>query len=295
MISATSVQNGIILDSSDAGDELAVDLENTAYALDSTTIDLCLSMFPWARFRARKAAVKLHTLLDLRGSIPSFIHFTEGKVHDVNAMDHILFEPGAFYVMDRGYLDFARLRRITGALAFFVIRAKANLKFRRRYSHSTNGIPNILCDQTIVLTGADARRSYPEVMRRIRYFDIETQKELVFLTNSFDLPASSIAALYRCRWQIELFFKWIKQHLRIKAFYGTSENAVKTQVWIAISVYVLIAIIRKRLQLAPSLCTILQILSVNAFQKVPLCELLTTQLDTDLDILDSNQLVFSNL
>lgn len=278
-----------------AGDELAVDLENTAYALDSTTIDLCLSMFPWARFRERKAAIKLHTLLDLRGSIPSFIHFTEGKVHDVNAMDHILFEPGAFYVMDRGYLDFARLRRITGALAFFVIRAKTNLKFRRRYSHSTNGVPNILCDQTIVLTGADARRNYPEVMRRIRYFDIETQKELVFLTNSFDLPASSIAALYRCRWQIELFFKWIKQHLRIKAFYGTSENAVKTQVWIAISVYVLIAIIRKRLQLAPSLYTILQILSVNAFQKVPLRELLTMPLDTDLDILDSNQLVFSNL
>ncbi len=258
-----------------ADDPFGVELDQTVYAFDSTTIDLCLSLFPWARFRKHKAAVKLHTLLDLRGSIPSFIRITEGKMHDVNVLDDLIPEPGSFYILDRGYLDFERLYRLHQELAFFVIRSKSNFQFRRLYSQAVDKSIGLISDQTIVLTTFYSAQAYPEKLRRVRYFDIETGKWLSFLTNNFLLPALTIARLYKCRWQVELFFKWIKQHLRIKVFYGTSENAVKTQVWIAVSVYVLVAIIKKRLRLDHSLYTILQILSVTLFEKVPLLQVLT--------------------
>jgi len=258
-----------------AGDPFGVELDQTVYAFDSTTIDLCLSLFPWARFRKHKAAIKLHTLLDLRGSIPSFIQITEGKVHDVNVLDELVPEPGSFYILDRGYLDFERLYRLHQMLAFFVIRSKSNFQFRRLYSHPIDKSTGLISDQTILLTTYYSVQAYPEKLRRVRYFDAETGKRLSFLTNNFLLPALTIAQLYKCRWQVELFFKWIKQHLRIKAFYGTSENAVKTQVWIAVSVYVLVAIIKKRLGLDHSLYTILQILSVTVFEKVPMLQVLT--------------------
>jgi hypothetical protein len=256
-------------------DGFAVELKQTAYALDSTTIDLCLALFPWARFRKKKAAVKLHTLLDLRGNIPTFIHISDGKLHDVNVLDQMVFEAGSFYVMDRGYVDFDRLYTLHQALAFFVIRAKSNLQYRRVYSRPVDKSTGLRCDQTILLTGLNTSRDYPIQLRRVKFYDIEHDRLLVFLTNNFDLPALAIAQLYRCRWQVELFFKWIKQHLRIKAFFGTSENAVKTQVWIAISAYVLVAIVKKRLKSEASLYTILQILSLTLFEKTPLIQLLT--------------------
>jgi len=257
-----------------ANDDFGVELENTVYALDSTTIDLCLSLFPWARFRKRKGAIKLHTLLDLRGSIPTFIRVTDGLVHDVNILDELIPEPGCFYIMDRGYLDFDRLYLLNLFHAFFITRAKSNLQFRRLYSHPIDKSTGLRCDQTIALTGIDSAEYYPEQLRRVRFFDKETDKNLIFLSNNFILPAYTIAQLYKCRWQIELFFKWIKQHLRIKSFYGTSENAVKTQIWIAISVYLLVAIIKKRLNLEMSLYTFLQILSVTAFEKAPILQVL---------------------
>jgi len=256
-------------------EDFGVELEETVYALDSTTIDLCLSLFPWAKFRKHKGAIKLHTLLDLRGSIPTFIEITEGKIHDVNILDELIPEPGCFYIMDRGYLDFDRLYLLNLFHAFFIIRAKSNLQFRRRYSHPINKSTGLRCDQTIVLTGINSAEYYPEQLRRVRFFDKETDKNLIFLSNNFILPSITIPQLYKCRWQIELFFKWVKQHLRIKSFYGTSENAVKTQVWIAISIYVLVAIIKKRLNLDMSLYTFLQILSVTVFEKVPIYQLLT--------------------
>ena len=258
-----------------AEDDLGVELDNTVYALDSSTIDLCLSVFPWAHFRQTKAAVKLHTLLDLQGSIPTFIHISDGKLHDVNVLDHLLPEPGAIYVMDRAYLDFQRLFALTLAAAFFVIRNKANIRYRRRYSRPVDKSTGLRCDQTIVLTGVHTPSHYPQPLRRISYRDPQTQTTFEFLTNHFTLPAHTITELYRCRWRVELFFKWIKQHLRIKAFFGTSENAVKTQIWTAISVYVLVAIIKKRLKLPTELYTILQILSLTLFEKVPLYQLLT--------------------
>ena len=251
------------------------ELNETVYALDATTIDLCLSMFPWANFRKTKGAIKLHTLLDLRGSIPTFIHISDGKLHEVNALDMIPLEAGAFYVMDRGYLDFARLYTITAATAFFVIRAKSNLKCRRIYSHPVDRETGVVCDQSVMLTGFYQVKDYPEKLRRVKYYDAETDKTLVFLTNNFTLPPLTIAKLYRSRWQVELFFKWIKQNLRIKTFYGTSENAVKTQIWIAVSVYVIAAIMKKRLNLKASLYTILQVLSVSVFERVELIQLLT--------------------
>jgi len=254
---------------------LAVELQNTVYALDATTIDLCLSLFPWARFRAAKGAVRLHTLLDLRGNIPSFIHISDGKLHEVNALDLISLEAGAFYIMDRGYTDFSRLHAVTQASAFFVIRAKSNLKCRRLYSHPVDKSTGIVCDQSILLTVAKSAGDYPDKLRRVRYYDAETDKTLVFLTNNFLLPAITIAQLYKQRWQVELFFKWIKQHLRIKSFFGTSETAVKTQIWIAISVYLIVAIIKKRLNLQESLYTILQILSVSLFERTSMFQLLT--------------------
>ena len=251
------------------------ELENTAYALDSSTIDLCLSVFPWAHFRQTKAAIKLHTLLDLRGNIPTFVHITDGKLHDVHILDILIPEAGSFYIMDRGYLDFQRLYAMHRNFAFFVIRAKSNLKFRRIYSHPIDKDLGLRCDQSIKLTGFYTAKDYPEKLRRIKHYDSETGRTFVFLTNHFLLPATTIAELYRCRWRVELFFKWIKQHLRIKAFYGTTENAVKTQIWIAVSVYVLVAIIKKRLKLDMSLYTILQILSVTVFNKIPLYQMLT--------------------
>lgn len=256
-------------------EDFGVELDETVYALDSTTVDLSLSVFPWARFRRTKAAIKLHTLLDLRGSIPTFIHISDGKLHDVNVLDQLIPEPGSFYIMDRAYVDFARLYIMNLCAAFFVIRAKSNFQFRRIYSHPVDKDTGLKCDQTIMLTGFYTSKDYPEKLRRIKYHDAETNKTLVFLTNSFTLPALTIAQLYRCRWQVELFFKWIKQNLRIKSFYGTTENAVKTQVWIAVSVYVLVAIIKKRLKLDLSLYTILQILSVNVFERTPLLHILT--------------------
>ena len=254
-------------------EDIGIELDQTAYAFDSTTIELCLSLFPWAQFRKHKAALKMHTLMDLRGSIPSFIRITAGKVHDVNILDMLTPEPGSIYVMDRAYLDFARLYFLTQFLAHFVIRSKKNLQARRLYSHPVDKATGLLCDQTVVLTGINTMKHYPEKLRRVRYFDTEKDKRLTFLTNNFSLPALTIAQLYKCRWQIELFFKWIKQNLRIKSFYGTSENAVKTQIWIAVSVYVLIAIIRKRLNSELSLYTILQILSITPFEKAPLNQL----------------------
>ena len=257
-----------------AGEPLAVDLEQTIYAFDSTTIDLCLKLFPWARFRKRKAAVKLHTLIDLRGNIPCFVHISSGKLHDVNALDLLVLEAGAFYVMDRGYIDFARLYVFQQNAAFFVTRAKKNMRCRRIARRRVNKSTGLCCDQTIRLTGKDSRHTYPAHMRRIKYIDPETGKRFVFLTNNFVLDALTIAKLYKCRWQVELFFKWIKQNLRIKAFFGTSENAVKTQVWIAISVYVLVAIVKKELRLKRSMSEILQILSLSLFEKTPLFEAL---------------------
>jgi len=271
-------------------EEFGVQLYQTAYALDSTIIDLCLSVFPWAIFRKRKAAIKLHTLLDLRGRIPTMIYITRGKLHDVNILDSLLIEPGAIYIMDRGYLDFARLYMIHQELAFFVIRAKTNFKFKRLYSHPVDKSTGLQCDQTVLLTGHYSRKGYPEKLRRIRFLDTEQNRRLVFLSNNFSLPPFTIAQLYRCRWQVELFFKWIKQHLRIKAFYGTSENAVKTQIWIAISVYVLVSIVKKRLKIDRSLYTILQILSVTLFEKTPLLEVLAKDKHTKPDDYIDNQL-----
>lgn len=258
-----------------ADDDFGVELENTVYALDSTTIDLCLSLFPWARFRERKGAVKVHTLIDLRGNIPCFIRITDGLVHDVNILDELIPEPGSFYILDRAYIDFERLYVLHQSSAYFVTRAKKSFKFRRLYSRPVDKSAGIMCDQIIVPASFYPAKYYPEKLRRIVFIDPETGKRLVFLTNCFRLPALTIAALYKCRWQVELFFKWIKQHLRVKAFFGTSENAVKTQIWIAISVYVLVAILKKRLYLDLSLYTILQILSVTLFEKVPLLEVLT--------------------
>ena len=271
-------------------DSFGVTLEETTYALDSTTIDLCLALFPWAKFRKHKGAVKMHTLLDLRGNIPSFIAITDGKVHDVNILDLLIIEPGSFYIMDRGYVDFDRLFQIHQAQGFFVIRAKSNLSFRRQYSHSADKSLGVRCDQTIMLTGQEPSVYYPEQLRRIKYADPETGKIYVFLTNNFKLGAKVIADLYKSRWQIELFFKWIKQHLRIKAFYGTSENAVKTQIWSAISVYVLIALVKKRLNLDITLYTFLQILSVSVFEKVDILQLVTNSAGTIESTYTDNQL-----
>jgi hypothetical protein len=258
-----------------AGEDFGVEIDSTVYALDSTTIDLCLSLFPWARFRKAKAAVKLHTLLDLRGSIPEFIHITDGKFHDVNVLDLLIPAPGAFYVMDRGYIDFERLYRIHEAGAFFVTRGKSNLQCRRRYSREVDKTTGLRSDQTVVLTVPASVKVYPAPFRRVRYLDPETKKRFAFVTNNMTLPALTIAQLYKARWRVELFFKWIKQHLRIKVFYGTSENAVKTQVWIAVSVYVLVAIIKKRLQIQASLYTILQVLSIATFEKMPIFKALS--------------------
>ena len=252
------------------GDSFGIELENTTYALDSTTIDLCLSLFPWALFRTTKSAVKMHTLLDLRGNIPSFIHISDGKLGDVNILDVLVLEPGAIYVMDRGYLDFARLYLMHQAQAFFVTRAKSNTRLKRVYSAPVDRSAGIICDQTVALTGITSSKDYPVHLRRIRFKDPETGKTLVFLTNNFTFPAATICALYKRRWQVELFFKWIKQHLRIKKFYGNSENAVKSQIWIAMSVYILVAIVKKRLNLDASLYTLLQILSLTLFEKMPL-------------------------
>jgi len=260
-----------------ADEPLAVALEETVYALDSTTIDLCLSLFPWAKFRRRKGAVKLHTLLNLRGNIPSFVHISDGKMHDAIALDHLPIEPGAFYVMDRGYVDFARLRRFTLHSAFFVTRAKRNLDFRRRTGRKVDKTTGLRSDQSIVLAGPKSSRLYPEVLRRIAYFDTDNDRRFVFLTNNLALPALTIASLYKSRWQVELFFKWIKQHLRIKTFFGTNANAVKTQIWTAISVYVLVAIIKRELKVERSLSEILQILSLTLFEKTPIFQALTTE------------------
>jgi hypothetical protein len=275
-------------------DDFALELDNTVYALDATTIDLCLSMFPWANFRRTKGAVKLHTLLDLRGNIPTFIYISDGKLHEVNTLDLVPIEPGAFYVMDRGYLDFERLYPFTHGGAFFVIRAKSNLKCRRMYSHPVDRTTGVICDQSVLLTGVHQAKRYPEKLRRVKYYDAGTDKTLVFLTNNFALPALTIAELYRCRWQVELFFKWIKQNLRIKTFYGTSENAVKAQIWIAVSVYVLVAIMKKRLKVEASLYTILQVLSVTIFERIPLLQAFTG-LDNknDLDQDDNQLFLFS--
>jgi hypothetical protein len=273
-----------------ANDSFGVELDQSAYALDSTLIDLCLSLFPWARFRKRKGAIKLHTLLDLRGSIPSLIVITHGKIHDVTILDQLTFEPGAFYIFDRGYLDFARLHKIHRGSAFFVTRAKSNFQFKRLYSQRVYKSQGVQCDQIIVLKGFYAKKDYPDKLRRIRYLDAIQNKWFVFLTNNFTLTALSIAQLYHSRWQIELFFKWIKQHLRIKAFYGTSDNAVKTQIWIAITVYVLVAIVKKQLKLELSLYTILQILSVNLFEKSPILEVLGNANSQKTNDVISNQL-----
>jgi Transposase DDE domain/Domain of unknown function (DUF4372) len=256
-----------------AAEDLGIDLDATVYALDASTIDLCLSLFPWARFRRTKGAVKLHTLLNLHGNIPEFILISDGKLHDVNVLDYLVPSPGAYYVMDRGYLDFARLYQLHQAKAYFVTRAKKNFTFQRRYSREVDRTTGVQCDQTVVLETFYSFQGYPEPLRRIRYYDQSLGKRLVFLTNDFELPATTIAALYKSRWQIELFFKWIKQHLRIKSFYGTNQNAVKAQIWIAVSVYLLVAIVKKRLGIEMSLYTILQILSVSIFEKTPLVEL----------------------
>jgi hypothetical protein len=273
-----------------ADEPLGVELKQTVYALDSTTIDLCLSVFPWAPFRSTKAAVKLHTLLDLRGPIPSFVFISDGKLHDVNILDQLEPEPGAFYVMDRGYIDFERLARFHHAGSFFVTRAKSNFKAARRYSRPVDRTTGLICDQTVVLTVYYSRKGFEAPLRRIRYRDPDSGKRLVFLTNNFALPALTITKLYRLRWRVELFFKWIKQHLRIKSFYGTSENAVKSQLWIAISVYVLVAIVRKRLKLSASLYEILQILSLTMFERTPLDHLLTLSLPEPFILTSANQL-----
>ena len=278
-----------------AEDSIGVDLDHTLYALDSTTIDLCLSLFPWAKFRQHEAAVKMHTLLDLHGNIPTFIHITEGKVHDVNILDEIFPEAGAFYVMDRGYIDFERLNVFNLCSAFFVVRTKENVLLQRRYSRPVDKSTGLRSDHTVLLTAIASAQAYPESLRRVSYFDVDTNQRLRFLTNNFALPALTITKIHKLRWQVELFFKWIKQHLRIKAFFGTSENAVKTQIWIAVSVYVLVAILRKRLGLEASLYQILQILSLTLFEKVPILQALEpsdSQNDSDAD---PNQLILFNL
>ena len=278
-----------------AQDPIGVELDQSLYALDSTTIDLCLSLFPWAKFRKHKGAVKMHTLLDLHGNIPTFIGITDGKVHDVNILDEIFPEAGAFYVMDRGYVDFERLYIFTLSAAFFVVRTKSNVLLQRRYSHPVDKSTGVRSDHTVILTAIDSVKAYPDTLRRVSYLDFKTRKRFKFLTNNFTLPAITIAQIYKSRWQVELFFKWIKQHLRIKAFYGTSENAVKTQIWIAVSVYVLVAIIRKRLRLEASLYQILQILSVTLFEKTPILQALQPP-DSQQDLLSSaNQLILFNL
>jgi hypothetical protein len=278
-----------------ACDLMGVDLHQSLYALDSTTIDLCLSLFPWAKFRQRQAAVKMHTLLDLHGNIPTFIRVTSGAVHDVNILDEIMPEAGAFYVMDRAYIDFQRLFVFTLSSAFFVVRTKSNVLLQRRYSHPVDKSTGVLSDQIVILSSLESATAYPDPLRKVSYFDAERSKRLKFLTNNFTLPAQTIADLYRQRWQVELFFKWIKQHLRIKAFYGTSENAVKTQIWIAVSIYVLVAIVRKRLELEASLYQILQILSVTLFEKTPILRALQNS-NSQSDLLDySNQLILFNL
>lgn len=277
-----------------ASDSFAVELEQTVYALDTTTINLCLSVFPWARFRSTKAAVKMHTLLDLRGNIPSFIHISDGKMHEVNVLDILIPEAGSFYIMDRGFTDFARWYTMHQAQAFFVTRAKSNLLFRRVYSRAVDKSTGLRCDQTIALTVPKANKDYPQHLRRIKFYDAEHDKHLVFLTNNFDLPALTIAQLYRCRWQVELFFKWVKQHLRIKRFYGTTENSVKTQIWIAITVYVLVAIVKKRLNTEASLYTILQIFSLTLFEKTPIDQLVKNT-EVQMDTLENyNQLNLFN-
>jgi hypothetical protein len=278
-----------------AQETLAVELEQTVYALDSTTIDLCLSLFPWAKFRRRKGAIKLHTLLDLRGNIPCFVHVSHGKTHGVTVLDQLPIEPGAFYAMDRGYVDFARLRRFTAGAAYFVTRGKRNLDCTRRARRPVDKSTGLRSDQTIVLAGPKSSRLYPDPLRRVAFYDAEHQRRLVFLTNNFQLPALTIAQLYKCRWQVELFFKWIKQHLRIKAFYGTSDNAVKTQVWIAISVYVLVAIVKKELRIERSLYEILQVLSLTLFEKTPLFQALAPQKPPIPDIASPNQLSLFDL
>jgi len=278
-----------------ADEEFGVQLKRTVYALDSTTIDLCLSLFPWAKFRKHKAAVKVHTLMDLKGSIPTFIRITDGKVHDVNILDELILEPGAIYIMDRGYLDFARLYTFTQNLSTFVTRTKSNFDYRRLYYRKVDKTTGLRCDQTIRLNGFYASQDYPAVLRRIGYLDIETNKRFVFLTNNFALPALTIAQLYKCRWRIEIFFKWIKQYLRIKTFYGTTKNAVKTQIWIAISVYVLVAIVKKELEIELSLGEILQILSIVLFEKVPITQVLMKTMSQNKNFQLHNQLLLFNL
>jgi hypothetical protein len=278
-----------------ARDPIGVELDGALYALDSTTIDLCLSLFPWAKFRQRKAAVKMHTLLDLHGNIPTFISITEGKVHDVNILDEIMPEAGAFYVIDRGYVDFQRLYQFTLGSAFFVTRTKSNVVLERRYSHPVDKTTGVRSDHTVILTTIGSATAYPETLRRVSYLDVKTGKRFKFITNNFTLPAITIAQIYKCRWQVELFFKWIKQHLRIKTFFGTSENAVKTQIWIAVSVYVLVAILRKRLGLQASLYQILQILSVAPFEKTPILRALQRCDSQDGPDDSDNQLILSSL
>jgi hypothetical protein len=273
-----------------AQDPIGVDLDQSLYALDSTTIDLCLSLFPWAKFRKHKGAVKMHTLLDLHGNIPTFIGITDGKVHDVNILDEIFPEAGAFYVMDRAYVDFERLYIFTLSAAFFVVRTKSNIVLQRRYSHPVDKVTGVRSDHTVILTAIDSVKAYPDPLRRVSYLDVETRKRFQFLTNNFTLPALTIAQIYKSRWQVELFFRWIKMHLRIKAFYGTSENAVKTQIWIAVSVYVLVAIVRKRLGLEVSLYQILQILSVTLFEKTPILQALQSPDSQDVFLASANQL-----
>ena len=278
-----------------AKDDFGLTLEAEVYALDSTTIDLCLSLFPWARFRRTKGAIKLHTLLNLRGSIPEFIHISDGKLHDVNILDILIPQPGSFYLMDRGYVDFVRLYTIQQASAFFVTRSKRNVQFKRRYSHPVDKSTGLRSDQTIITTGVDTAKEYPIPLRRIHYCDAETGNHLIFITNNFDLPALTIAMLYKARWQVELFFKWIKQHLRITAFYGTSANAVKTQIWIAVCVYVLVAILKKRLELDQSRYTILQFASVSIFEKTPISEAFSQEFDKTQKSDYDNQLLLFNL
>src|SRR5450432_476327 len=278
-----------------AADPIGVDLDHSVYALDSTTIDLCLSLFPWAKFRRHKGAVKMHTLLDLHGNIPTFISITNGKVHDVNILDEIAPEAGAFYVMDRGYVDFERLYVFTLSAAFFVVRTKSNVLIQRRYSHPVDKTTGVRSDHTVILTAINSVKAYPEQLRRVSYLDVKTRKRFKFLTNNFTLPALTIAQIYKSRWQVELFFKWIKQHLCIMTFEGTSENAVKTQIWVAVSVYVLVAIVRKRLALGASLYQILQILSVTLFEKTPILQALQAS-DSENDSPDAhNQLILFDL
>ena len=278
-----------------ANEDFGLQLKRTTYALDSTTIDLCLSLFPWAKFRKHKAAVKVHTLMDLKGSIPTFIRITDGKVHDVNILDYLVLEPGAIYIMDRGYLDFARLFTFTQNLSTFITRSKSNFDYRRLYYREVDKATGLRCDQTIKLNGFYAQQDYPATLRRIGFFDIDTNKKFIFLTNNFALPALTVAQLYKCRWQIEIFFKWIKQYLRIKTFFGNTKNAVKTQIWIAISVYVLVAIVKKELKIGLSLGEILQILSIVLFEQVPITEVLMKTISQNEKLQSHNQLLLFDL